>query len=131
MLLVRPGAPSSFFVLFVLLEASFVLQLALSMFAPVLTTGGPDATAGSMLPRFLVTGGNQKKRTEKALMVQIRRLLGAPGLTTRSKDATRAPGIATRGILASNKKLLGWRPSLGWRTNPELRACATVLCSSP
>ena len=57
-------------------------------------------------------------------------LLGAPGLTTRSKDATRNKCIATSNkcLTSSNKKLLGapgltrskdatrWRPSLvGWR----------------
>ena len=37
-----------------------------------------------------------------------KKLLGAQGIATRSKDATRAPGLTTR-----NKKLLA--PSLGFR----------------
>ena len=57
-----------------------------------------------------------------ALLVVTKKLLGAKGLTTRSKDATRGtPGRTTSET--RNKKLLGWRHSPvldGWRGNePE------------
>ena len=45
----------------------------------------------------------------EAIATSHKKLLGAPGLTARSRTLLGAPGIATRSILTSNKKLLGTR----------------------
>ena len=47
--------------------------------------------------------------SERASLVGARTLVGAPGLTTRSKDATRNKCIASSNkcLTSSNKKLLG------------------------
>ena len=59
-----------------------------------------------------LTARNKKLLGTRASLLGARTLLGAPGLSTSSKDATRAPGLTAR-----NKKLLGTRASLlGART---------------
>ena len=41
------------------------------------------------------------------MLQRNRKLLGAPGIANRSKDATRAPGLARSKNATRNRKLLG------------------------
>ena len=59
------------------------------------------------------------------LELGARTLLGAPGLTTRSKDATRSKGIATR-----SKKVLG-APSFLFRFQVGRTWCTSEMAGEP